>query len=395
MGLRWTAECRSRRRELSFGFATRPEATELRHNKKNIAKAVDYYKIKNNFGSFALTFQSINKFTLGNRGWRTELGVCNAGKISSKSGIRNRLLAFQFVSCGIPMPPRVLSDLEYAATLLHTIYPYPNALLLALVGIKYQALNTSPFIQHPAVIILFLIATTVYVIALLVLTFRSNLQINLIIMVWVCHICGSVVCELLLLVLVSPIWCFLINLSSLVLVLTLLFSYNYRFQPSHPNDPQTQTAEGQPIEVEDKCYGLKSCHNLKNYHNIVAANSHPSNVRNRVDRIRYLFRPSKVLAVYQEEEGKMKKAVNQAKRRLKDAQREVGFAADGQLATERRLAALGSEEAPAELGVLVMEYEFAQQALEGRMKEADATASEVAALELALAEVRSRKAGRA
>ncbi|KAI9114783.1 hypothetical protein K1719_014481 [Acacia pycnantha] len=145
------------------------------------------------------------------------------------------------------MFPRELSDLDSAAS-LHTVYAYLTALLLALVGIEYQASNTSPFKQHPAVMILFLIAITVYVIALLVLTFRSNHQMNLIIMVCVCHICGSVACELLLLLLVSPIWCFLINLSSLVLVLMLLFSYNYLFRPSHPD---TQTAEGQAIEMID------------------------------------------------------------------------------------------------------------------------------------------------
>ncbi|KAI9114525.1 hypothetical protein K1719_014223 [Acacia pycnantha] len=145
------------------------------------------------------------------------------------------------------MNPRVLSDLDSATSLLN-IYPPSIAVLLGLVAIECQALNTSPSKQHPAVIMLFLIAMTVHVMALLVLSFRSNRQMDLIIMVWVGHISGSVVCELLLLLLVAPIWCFFITLSSLVLVLTPLFSYNYLFQPSHPD---TQTAEGQAIEMPD------------------------------------------------------------------------------------------------------------------------------------------------
>ncbi|KAI9079114.1 hypothetical protein K1719_038953 [Acacia pycnantha] len=93
----------------------------------------------------------------------------------------------------------VLLDLDPAS--IHTIYAYLTGLLLALVELKYQALNTSPFNDHPALMLLFLIAITLYVMALLVL--RSNRQINAI-TIWVCHICGSLACEMLLLLLVSP-----------------------------------------------------------------------------------------------------------------------------------------------------------------------------------------------
>ncbi|KAI9079108.1 hypothetical protein K1719_038947 [Acacia pycnantha] len=127
---------------------------------------------------------------------------------------------------------RVLLNLDPAS--IHTIYAYLTGLILALVQLKYQALNTSPFNDHPAVMILFLIAITLYVMALLVL--GSN-PINAM-MIWVCHVCGSLACELLLLLLVSPLWSFIINLSSLLLLLTFLLSYHFFFQPSQSEQGQ-------------------------------------------------------------------------------------------------------------------------------------------------------------
>ncbi|KAI9106605.1 hypothetical protein K1719_022133 [Acacia pycnantha] len=97
-------------------------------------------------------------------------------------------------------------------------------------------------------------------------------------------------------------------------------------------------------------------------------------------------------------QGKMleeeKKAFYQAKRRLEDAKKEAGLAAVRQLAAQGQ-DARGSEEASAKVVVLVSELELAKQALEDQLKEADAAASEVAALDLALAKERSREAGRA
>ncbi|KAI9079080.1 hypothetical protein K1719_038919 [Acacia pycnantha] len=124
-----------------------------------------------------------------------------------------------------------------SASSIHTIYAYLTGLLLALVQLKYQALNTSPFSDHPALMILFLIAITVYAMALFVL--GSHHQIKTM-MIWVCHISGSLACEMLLLVLVSPLWSFIINLSSLLLLLTFLLFYHFFFQPSSELGQVTQ-----------------------------------------------------------------------------------------------------------------------------------------------------------
>ncbi|KAI9071780.1 hypothetical protein K1719_038960 [Acacia pycnantha] len=149
------------------------------------------------------------------------------------------LISYKFLSDLLCLVyERVLLDVDSASS-IHNIYAYLTGLLLALVELKYQALNTSPFNDHPAVMLLFLIAITVYVMALFVL--RSNHQINAM-MIWVCHICGSLACELLLLLLVSPMWSFIINLSSLLLLLTFLFSYHFFFQP--PQSEEGQATQG-------------------------------------------------------------------------------------------------------------------------------------------------------
>ncbi|XP_054796236.1 uncharacterized protein LOC129301670 [Prosopis cineraria] len=96
------------------------------------------------------------------------------------------------------IPPRVSNSVPS----LHTIYAYLTGLLLALIQIKYQGLNIIAFKDHPTIMILFLIAVSVYVMALIVLTSNSKLTM----VSWIlCHVFGSVPCELLLLVPVSSI----------------------------------------------------------------------------------------------------------------------------------------------------------------------------------------------
>ena len=86
--------------------------------------------------------------------------------------------------------------------------------------IKCQATGLDPFKEHAAVMRCFLVVTFVYAIALTRLTYQSS---NDILCLYACHVAGPLACELLLLVLVTPLWWVVINVSSAILVVALWF----------------------------------------------------------------------------------------------------------------------------------------------------------------------------
>ncbi|KAI9109247.1 hypothetical protein K1719_019870 [Acacia pycnantha] len=114
-------------------------------------------------------------------------------------------------------------------TSLHTIYGFFMGLLLALMAIKYQGSSTNPFIEHSILMMLFMITISMYGVALTITLRRSNHEHSANkLMASVSHICGVLACELLLLVLVSPIQSLFINLSmpTLIAMLALYKKYN-------------------------------------------------------------------------------------------------------------------------------------------------------------------------
>lgn len=138
----------------------------------------------------------------------------------------------------------------------HTIYAYVVGLLLTLVEIKYQGSINNPFHDHPSIMLLFLITQFVYVISLFTFLFdwlnERSRNFNIV----VCHVFGTLACQLLLLVLVSPVKWFLVNVSSLVLVVATFLCYSYLLHLLN-NASQTQRLEidrngdGQATEMVD------------------------------------------------------------------------------------------------------------------------------------------------
>ncbi|KAI9109225.1 hypothetical protein K1719_019848 [Acacia pycnantha] len=133
---------------------------------------------------------------------------------------------------------------------LHTIYGFLTVLLIALMGIKYQGSGTNPFRECPILMMQFLIAISTYVVALIITLRRSNLEHSANkLMVGVTHICGGLACELLLLVLVSPIWLVLINVSVPTLIVMLAFCYKYALHLLHAQGTEEQASEMTDLEA--------------------------------------------------------------------------------------------------------------------------------------------------
>ncbi|KAI9109092.1 hypothetical protein K1719_019715 [Acacia pycnantha] len=129
----------------------------------------------------------------------------------------------------------------------HTVYAYLTGLLLVLIEIKYQGSSSNLFKEHMLMIVFFIISKFVYVITLVTFTSdQTSDHQSVDLKVVVCHISGTVACELLLLILVSPIKFFIINVSTLTLVLAIFLCCNYLSKLLSHN-VTTQGSEGTEI----------------------------------------------------------------------------------------------------------------------------------------------------
>ena len=73
----------------------------------------------------------------------------------------------------------------------------------------------------------FQIVMFVYAITLIKMTFQSSNDNILSFHIYLCHVSGALACELLLLILVTPLWWVVINVSSAILVVALCFRYQH------------------------------------------------------------------------------------------------------------------------------------------------------------------------
>jgi hypothetical protein len=94
----------------------------------------------------------------------------------------------------------------------HQPFVFLATLLAFLVGLHFQALNISPIETHFAIILLLIIAAVVYSIAYASPIFQTHNTEYLPIFRLTCLASGILTCELLISLLISPLWWFLINL---------------------------------------------------------------------------------------------------------------------------------------------------------------------------------------
>ncbi|KAF7815917.1 putative transmembrane protein [Senna tora] len=150
----------------------------------------------------------------------------------------------------------------------HNVYGYLIGLLLTLLGIKFNSSSctNNPFFDgdHMAIIMFFFLETVfVYVIALTVtsrLSSEDDTTINNVLKL-ICHVSGGIGCELLLFILVTPLYCFIINvvLGGILLLLLLICVY--------ANSMSTEEQEIRETEMEDiqpAARGNIPIHNVNN-----------------------------------------------------------------------------------------------------------------------------------
>lgn len=131
------------------------------------------------------------------------------------------------------------------------MYAYLTGLLLTLTGIKYQGSNNDPFSDHPTLMMFFLVSIFVYFISLIMSFRRSDHHMSdhsSKLIIGVSHLSGGIACELLLLVLVSHLRFLFINVSSLALIVILVFFHKYLLHLLHAQG--TEEVASQMIDLE-------------------------------------------------------------------------------------------------------------------------------------------------
>ena len=100
----------------------------------------------------------------------------------------------------------------------HEPFVFLVTLLAFLVGLHFQALNISPLETHFAIILLLIIVAALYSITYASPIFQTHNTEYLPIFRPTCLAFGILTCELLISLLISPLWWFLINLCISLIV---------------------------------------------------------------------------------------------------------------------------------------------------------------------------------
>ncbi|KAL4632459.1 hypothetical protein ACB092_04G052400 [Castanea dentata] len=84
------------------------------------------------------------------------------------------------------------------------VFGFSFSFLLALVGLKYQNSNGALFQEHGVIMVLLIIDVCTGAIALAMVTLPNSHNSSLLLVEFVCLICGAIACDLLILILVPP-----------------------------------------------------------------------------------------------------------------------------------------------------------------------------------------------
>uniref|UniRef100_A0A7N2MR76 Uncharacterized protein n=1 Tax=Quercus lobata TaxID=97700 RepID=A0A7N2MR76_QUELO len=112
----------------------------------------------------------------------------------------------------------------------HVFLIFLNSILGAIIGIHFQALNISPLETHLGIILLFIMATIVYIIAYLEIKLHTQDAAYLFIFRLVCLVSGILSVELLVTLIVSPVWLLMVNLCPILIIGVLRHWYQGIYQ---------------------------------------------------------------------------------------------------------------------------------------------------------------------
>jgi len=119
-------------------------------------------------------------------------------------------------------------------TAFHKPFVFLISLLASLVGLHFQVLGISPLKRHFTIILLLIMATVVYSNAYMRINLQPQNREYLPIFRCICLISGIIACELLLAMIISLFWLFIINLCTILIVEILhlwyqqIYKYLYR-----------------------------------------------------------------------------------------------------------------------------------------------------------------------
>ncbi|XLS77186.1 hypothetical protein HN51_061411 [Arachis hypogaea] len=112
----------------------------------------------------------------------------------------------------------------------HRVYICVVTLELASIAIKYQGINTNPFQEIHATMLLFLLATPCHAIALAITNHNIVIMPNSITIIVLFHVSGTISCESLLWILVAQLWWFIILNVLMILVVGVCFYYKHIYE---------------------------------------------------------------------------------------------------------------------------------------------------------------------
>ena len=90
--------------------------------------------------------------------------------------------------------------------------------LCAIIGIHFQALNVSPLETHLGIMLLFIMTTIVYIIAYLEIKVQPQDAAYLFIFRLICLVSAILSVELLVSLIISPFWLFMVNLCPILII---------------------------------------------------------------------------------------------------------------------------------------------------------------------------------
>ena len=139
-------------------------------------------------------------------------------------GQKSNIKAEGFLVC-VCANNEALSFIEAFHALLGDLALFP----IALIGLHFQVLSVSPLETHFATILLFIMATIVYSIAYMEIKLQPQGAEYLLLFRFICLVSGIISVELLISIIISPFWLFMVNFLP-ILIVGVLCSYKQIYQ---------------------------------------------------------------------------------------------------------------------------------------------------------------------
>ena len=100
----------------------------------------------------------------------------------------------------------------------HGLLVFLTSFPTALIGLHFQVLDVSPLDTHFALILLFIMATIIYGIAYVEIKMLPQDDEYLPILRFICLVSGIIAIELIVAIIISPLWLFMVNLCPILIL---------------------------------------------------------------------------------------------------------------------------------------------------------------------------------